>query len=330
MSKYVYPIDVYSSTKNEGIGTRESKMSFAIGMGLIGFVLLVIITYVLVKDFLGGSLILTGVIILVIALIVGFIIFNLFVFRSSERQAESKSMGSDNFGRFYGIRKDIETVLQLDNGDSIPVYQYGNGSPMVCLELRYGSSNSMKARGSREMYEDLFNIIGTMGYSFHTLTLTERYETTKEYQKLKNYLNVIEDKNLARVMLQITDHLVSHSRHSQAVIVDYIFIYGGVNRNAYMMTPLLEELYGLITISKTSFREPRFINGHEINEVIREYYGLEAIDMHSIKTINIDENKLVDFRENIKTYSVKTNTGKTIVDVDEEKALTKTRMKEIE
>ena len=153
----IFPYDVnkvVTDSKKIAGQNKVQAIMIAFVLGSVG--LFFVIDYVL-GTLLGTGLGPTIVVFLIVAGMIGILIFRFVIFDEDQKKKEFEGAESDSFAKYMWLRKDIHKDTQLGD-EKVSVFEYINGSAMCVLELRFGSNDDRRAADTTALYSKMMQI----------------------------------------------------------------------------------------------------------------------------------------------------------------------------
>lgn len=307
----IYPIKVYDSSVDRSKETKEQAVQSAILLLGLGSLLLFLFLNSIFKATFGISSFWAFLIVFVLVSIIGVYVFRFGIFKEDAKLEEFTTEDTDNLGRFYEILNGVEDSLKIGKY-TVPLRKFSNGQFMCCIKFRHGSSNGIKRIATREFMEDLANIIGRYKLTYKQLIMGEEYEETPEYQAYIGKLNNIENKELQKTLLNIATYTIQKSNAMSLVDCTYIMIYAKNSYQKYTLANTLADIIALYQKVKTVYRDMDFLDAEQFVGVAKKYYGVEVIDLSTIRATTPNKTILMQYADLVGTVSVDTVDGRRI------------------
>lgn len=303
----IFPQNVHKMIQDKSRISGDNKIQlitvlFTVGNFLCFFLLQFIMSFIAP----GTSLKVIIGIQLVIVMIVSVFVFRFVIFDENSKKLEYKGQQSDSFIRYMNLRKDNITKMQ----DGVNVFEYTDGTSMFAVELRFGSNDDSKAAGTAEFYSNFMKIIALYGFESRCIVGSEDFSTSSEFQHHLDLINSIEDVEMRRTMLLMTDTIVEESQKSSHVDCVYIFVRSTYNYQNAELDQLLRSFIKQIGESYTAFRQIKFLEFNDMIELFRYFYGIDVVDLSSMKAISLASDIHENFNNVIKILSLSGESGK--------------------
>lgn len=301
--KPFYPNDVDRITqKASGATDADKNRVYLTFVGLANF-----IGVFLIPQFLGKFGIPVPVALFIqvgINIAVAVPIFRIFVFKEKERIREYNSYTTDSFAKFFKVGKETACKVNVRGYGDVDIFEYENGQHLACLKIRYGSNDDIKKEKTYETFKRLYAYLASQEMEFKVVAMNENFKDSKELNAYVNKLNKSDHRDLN---LRILNHVLEYSEGTN-VVTKVIEIKTRKKHQIYEMGRILSGVLDCISIKKTAFRSVEFLNHKQFVEFCREYYGLEAIDLSMVKSIQPNMNELKDFLNDVKIFHKKSTT----------------------
>lgn len=306
-----YPIKVYDSSVDRSKETREQGIQSAIGLLALGSLLAFLFLNSVLKSTFGLSSFWAFLIVLLVIGVIAIYVFRFGIFKEDDKLEEFNQEESDNLGKFYEILNGVEDYIKVGS-KKVPCYKYSNGRYAVCLKLRHGSSSQLQRVGTKGFMEDIANILGRCSLSYKQLTMGEHYIDTPEYDEHVRKLNNMDNKKLQQSLIRITEHQIEKSEEKSLVDVTYIIIYAKSSYQKYAIASAVHDILKEYRRTKTVFRDYFFLTHKEYIEVCKEYYGVDVIDLSTIRATTPNKDILMNYKHLVGTVNVETTDGRKI------------------
>ncbi|GAA0101692.1 hypothetical protein UT300012_24070 [Paraclostridium bifermentans] len=320
-----FPNDVDStSEKAGGVSDKEKNGVFFAIWGLLNF--FAVFTLPSFMQNLGVGVIGSVLIIIALNLLLFGVIFRFVVFDENKKAKEYNAHTSDSFARFFKLNKNVVETLEIRGYGEIEVFQYNNGHYLVALRFRYGSADNEKARNTREAYERMYNILSKNRLEFKMLSSNENFRESKEYRRYKQRMNNSPYKDIA---MRIFEEIMYYTDNYSNVTANTLLIRTTSKGQMLDLPRVLAEIVRLVDRTNTSIRGTEFLNFSEFLEFIKEYYGLEAIQLAKLKDVEQNPAELNKMLKEVGLFEIRTvdnkiKTSKTVKEAIAKKMFTGT------
>lgn len=307
----IYPIKVYDSSVDRSKETQEQAVQSAILLLGLGSLLLFLFLNSVFKATFGISSFWAFLIVLVLVSVISIYVFRFCIFKEDAKFEEFTREDTDNLGRFYEILNGVEDSVKLGRY-IIPLHKFSNGQYMCCIKLRHGSSNAVKRVATKEFMEDLSNILGRYNLVYKQLIMGEEYEETPEYEEYISSINKMSNKKLQKTLIDIATYTITKSNAMSLVDCTYVLVYAKNSYQKYTLATALADIIQLYQKTKTVYRDIDFLDSTKFIEVAKKYYGVDVIDLSTIRATTPNRNILMQYGDFVGTVSVDTVDGRTI------------------
>ena len=185
-----------------------------------------------------------------------------------------------------------------------------DGSALCVLEFRFGSNDDIKAAGTQELYEQILKCIASYGFESRVIVQPENFRTSVEFKKHIESVNRIDDMTMRKTIMMVTDNIMQQSYQLSNVDMVYLMIRSLSNYQKADLEIMLKSLIGIFENSVNAFRSVVFLNRDQLLEFYREFYGIEAIDLAMMRTIDLAQDLSEDFAKVVKLYSLRSDDGR--------------------
>ncbi len=192
------------------------------------------------------------------------------------------------------INKNTVETIEVRGYGEAQLFQYNNGHYLVALRLRYGSSDTEKAINTREAYERIYRLLGQYRMEFKLLSTSENFRESAEYARYRERQNKSKYKELSN---RIFENLMKYTDAYSNVTMNTLLIRTTSKGQTLDLPLVLSEIVRNIEMYNTSIRGVEFLEFPQFIEFVREYYGLEAIDLLDLPLV------LSEIVRNIEMYN---------------------------
>lgn len=308
MYNFIYPEEIDVKLQNIGKTSTEDKFKFFLALLLIAN----FVGVLTIPPLLRGVGINMFFSILIQLGVNGFIFFTIgrfLVFDEKSKIKEYNSYSDDSLGRYYKIREENTKEITLTNGETINLYGYDDGSYLCALRIRYGSNGDDKMDYTFSTFKDIFHLLGKHKIEYKDLTSKENFRETEECEKYLKKLNEIDDSRLSSHMMQIMDTALTIAEEESNVAVTHILIRFR-DYQSYDAGNILSRLVDTAENRKNGFRSVKFVEFKDLINLVREYYGLEVVDLAMLKIAEPTAEELQDILRIIQVGYITTSDGK--------------------
>lgn len=307
----VYPSKVYDSSVDRSKETKEQGIQSAILLLGIGSLLGFLFLSTVFKSTFGISSFWAFLIVLIVVGVIAVYVFRFGIFKEDDKLEEYHNEDTSDLGKFYDILNGIEEVLTIGKTE-IPCYKLVTGGYRVCIKLKHGSSDAVKRINSKDFMEDVGNILGAYNLIYDQTTMGEKYENTPEYEEYIGKLNKIKNKKLQETLLRIAEYNIAVSNDTCLVDCTYLIIDCKNSYQKYNMSSAISDIIRLFNGLKLVYSDMLFLTHSEFIEVCKDYYGVEVIDLSTIRSVMVDRNILTNYSDLVSTVAVETVDGRII------------------
>lgn len=304
----IFPLDVQKRAEDANRMVGENKKQLIITIFVISnFAAFFALRYVFMIAGLNTNY---GIPVQIVAMgVIGVYVFRFGIFKEDEKRREYKEKDSDSFARYLALRKDNVKEYDYKN-EKLNIFEYVNGSVTATLEFRFGSNDNSKAKGTRDFYKDILHVISLYRFESRITIDSENFGDSEEFKRYIAEINKIEDPILRKSNMAIAEEALKLTDTYGNVDVVRISISskGGYKLDDLQM--LLKEIFNIITSSNTAFRSIHSLSLTELMEFYREFYGISAIDLTMMKTIDLANEIQDEFVNMIETVMLKGASGK--------------------
>lgn len=305
----IFPLDVNKVVVDSKKLAGENKIQAAIAACILGsFFLFFVLDYVL-NTVLGFGLGVTIAVLLVIVGVVGVFVFRFVIFDEDLRKKEFEGAGSDSFARYMWLRSDIGTSTSVKD-EKVSVYEYVNGASMCILELRFGSNDDSRAMSTRRLNEKMLEIACSNGLETRVIDVAEDFRNSKEFKEHIALINNLKDKQAAKNVMIINDAIMEESYKQCSVDVLYFMMRTVGNYQKADLENALKKIFIMMQQNASAYRSVHFLEPQELMEFFRAFYGISAIDLSMMRTIELAQQVSDEFQNVVSIMRLQSKTGK--------------------
>ena len=307
----VYPSKVYDASVDRSKETRQQGIQSALALLVIASVITFVLLSKVLKTTFGLSSFWAGLLVGLVIFIVALYIFRFGIFKEDAKMIEFNNENNADLGRFYEFLTGAEEYIDAGHVQ-IPCHKMITGSYAVCICLRHGSATASKRRATKQLLCSVFDILGSNNLSFKQLIMGEIYEETENYTRYINSLNNVKYSQLQRTLMSIAQqHLEVASAHN---LVDstYLMVYAKSSYQRGALASACMEIQGLLNQPNTVFRDVSFLSGSDFINVLKEYHGVEVIDLSTIRLTAPTQTALTQYSSLVSILKIITTDGSSI------------------
>ena len=304
----IYPIKVYDAGVDKSKETKEQGTKSALTLLVIGCVFAFFFINSVLSSTFGISSFWSFLIVFSIVGTIGVYVFRFFIFKEEDKLIEFENEDNANLGKFFELLTGNEGKLNLSTV-SVPFYKYVDGSFAVCIKLRHGSSDKIKRYNTQYVMQDIANILGRYKLSFKQFIKEENFSESIEYQTYINKINRIENEIFRSHIREMSSYMFDLSSKISLVDCTYIIIKA---RNAYQKYQLglaVQEIKTVLDKTSTVYRGYDFLSFEQYIELCREYFGVEVVDLSTIRAITPTKDVLSNYRKLVNVVEVELTDG---------------------
>lgn len=305
----IFPIDVYDRVANRKKLVGQDKTNFILTLFIFLNVVCFFVLQYLLKTFFNAPMWFIILVQICIFLFVGTLIFRFVIFNEDAKIKEFDNYDNDSFTKFLHFKKDNVHSFDFKN-KNVNVFEYSNGSAMATICFKYGSNNNIKANNTRQVLEAIFKRLCDYNMEFRTISKTENFKNSEEFNSFISNMNKIGDKNLAAYILEVTDNIVRTSYDECNTDSLYLVIKTSGSYQIDDLEQMLRSIIHILSENINSFRSVEFLNLEQLTEFYKEFYTVEAIDFSMMRAIDLANDIEENFSKVVYLYSLQSDTGK--------------------
>lgn len=312
----IFPKDVHKRVQEQNKLTGDNKVQLFIVLFVLGNVIGFFLLNFCFSTFLPGVPfeVVVGIQVTIMGCI-GVTVFRFVIFDEDEKKKEYKDQQSDSFAKYMYLRKDVYHDIELGNRQ-VRIFEFANGTASCVLEFRFGSNNDAKAQRTDILYQQMVKIIADYGFEFRFIVMPENFRTSKEFTNYINSVNKIEDVDVKKTILEYTNDVMDISYRMSTTDAVYLIIRSVTNYQQQDLEQMIRKLILLFSSGLHAFRDISFLNSEQLLEFYREFYGIAAIDLAMMRTIELANDIEEDFSKVVKLYSLR-DYGNKVYKVDQ-------------
>lgn len=307
----IYPSRVYDAGVDHTKETKEQGIRTALILLLMGCGVLFLLLSSILKSTFGLSSFWAFLLVGILVTIGGIYVFRYVIFKEEDKLEEFLNEDTDNLGKYFNLLIGQETYMDV-GGLKVPYYKFNNGSFAICLKLRHGSTTVDKKYNTRNVMTKIYDILGRSKLSFKQIIKEENFQESNEYRAYIDKINNIQDEKFRGIIREIATFNFEKSKAESLVDCTYLIIKA---KNAYQReqaSHAILEIKQLLDKTPTVYRDYSLLSFEEYIELCREYFGVDVIDLTTIRTINPSRDILSAYRNLVYTVEVILDKGKSI------------------
>ena len=311
----IFPVNIENRIRNKGKTHKKDKI-FAIFVIMVLLNVLGVIYVDIPLKGMGIPIFISFLVQLALSVLVVVTIIRIFVVREKSKMSEVEASKDSSLNTYYFLRnKDV-----LEEIDDVPVFEYTDGNFCIALSLYYGANSDKKSKGNRTILQDLINTCLRFGFTYRTYSLPEKFKESVECFNYTKKFSNIQDKTLREFMVDNLDLALDVCEDRSELLRTVILIKTTTPYQIMNFESVIRAFRELYYTRAHSFRNVVFMGNDEMRAFLRDYYCLEALDLSSLKSREVDDVTLAEFSDLIKVVGYNLRTGK-------EKVLKKTFMR---
>lgn len=301
----IFPWNVDEGNKGAQKSSAAEKVQFGVGI--------FVIVNVLVALFMNQILSTVGIpfwfgllVQFLLISVVGIFVLRFFVFKEDEKMQEYNS--GESFVRYYKFRKD-STEEYTTYGRKVLAYEYDNGTCTFVMELKYGSNDKRKENNTKEVLEAILRTVSANKMEIRTIVMPEDFLAGQEARRMMEVVGKAKGTKVGKYNLKLVDGVLEHTRESNLESL-YIMVKTTAIYQKYELDTVLNAILSLLMASTTCFREVNFLDKDGLTALMRNFYGVEAIDLSMVKAVESSEDTMALYQDMVTLYQVNSTEGK--------------------
>lgn len=302
-----FPINILEGVRNAGKSTFSEKLTFVIFLIIIGD-FIVYSQFLTVVESYGIPKFLFILIIAGINISIFINIFRFYIVKEDDKISEDNHSRDTSLSNYNYIRdKKEQEVIKV-----APIFEYTDGNFFFLLKITYGETDSRKAEGTRKFFEEMTRETLSIGAEIKLYNMPENFEDSIECD---NYLSFIGNKTdndnqeLVRTTLDIFDHTLALCSQHRELCSTIVCVKTRVPIQLYMFESLITEIISINSKRSNSIRSLDFADKSSMRNILRDYYCLEALDLASLKSVELSKEIIIKYRNKVKVNSIKYKDG---------------------
>lgn len=306
----IFPHDVHKRMNDQKSLTGQNKVQLFVVLFLVGNVLVFFALQAFVAGYFANGFVVCILIQVVLCSVIGVFVFRFVIFDENAKKQEYKGYENDSFAKYMLLRKDAQTVVEAAG---VPVYlfEYTDGCATCTLEFKFGNNTMEKAESTRKAYESILQAIANFNFESRQIVMPEDFRVSKEFQEHIRLINSMKSKSLANVIMSINDAIISESSARCNIDVMYLMIKTTGNYQKSDLRELVKQITEILRTNVTAFRSVTFLELDQLLELYRVFYGVAAIDLSMMKTIELAKDLSDEFLDVVELFSLHSASGKT-------------------
>lgn len=269
-----FPHNIDSQIKMTKKASKKDKTSII----LFFLSMLVVVLFMFFRSFIRLPVFISLLLAILVGGAIGVLILRTFIFKEKDLLDEEESSKDDSLERYYNI---IESELP-NMIDGIEVFENTDGNMCVCIEVLFGPNDRAKSQRTLSFLAEIFGIISRFSIDFKAYVTREDFLRSIECKRFLNTINSVKDKNLAPVISEMGDLILSYTElHSNLYSTFLVIRFSPVNM--INLPSLRDNILETLNSSGSSVRNVQFCDRLRFRSFIREYNRVEALDLSSFK-----------------------------------------------
>lgn len=244
------------------------------------------------------------------------------VIREDELRKETRYEDSEDFSNYYHLRKESKSGIRLHSiaSSSVPVvnvFEYTNRTFCCAIRFRYGSNKDEVAETTEEFFQAVFREIALQDFNYKLYNMVENYEDSRE---CVNYLDAmsgkkngdIVDERLSKYMMEVANLSLDLTRKFSNLYCTTILITTRESYQIHDLDRLISSIVRLLRSRKTAIRYIEFLKEDDMTKFLKDYNGLNALDMAMVKPVEVNQNLMRSMRDLVSVYGIYTSEGEFI------------------
>lgn len=304
----IFPIDINKRIANKRRIAGDNLIQLITTIAVVGNFFGIMVINWLVQSFLGGGLGLSLVILLAIDVFAAVFVFRFFIFDENAKAAEYMNADSDSFAKYMNVRKDFSHKIDL-GGKKVSIIEFANGSASCTLEFRYGSNDNEKSRQTNEVFRQMFKTAALFGFEARACVMSEDFSKSNEFENYSRIINAIPEQKLKDAMTVASSAVLKYSEEHCNVDCIRFTVRSMTNYSRAEIETVLKKILSIIQENYTAFRSVKVLDIESMLEFYREFYGIAAIDLSMMKTIELSDSFNEAYNRVVSVYGIETTDG---------------------
>ena len=265
-----------------------------------------VFSYVVIPAKSVGVPIFVGVLLqLVLTLSVCIALFRYKIIREDDKILEYENSKDTSLSNYWYISdKD-----NMDEIEQVPIFEFSDGNYMIAIRFSYGNFNRKAADSTRELFQYYYTEILKQGFAVQSVDLPERFEESLECRNFLGDISRIDDDKVSVVMRDIATNLLGVCGNYNS-LVSTVFLIKTVTPVTYINYKIvINKMMSEFSKIDHSIRSISALNNVTIRSFMRDYYGLEALDLANLKTARVDSDLLFRYKDLVKIGELALSSG---------------------
>lgn len=306
----IYPIDIYDNVSNRKKLSTADKSQIVVGLFLAGNFFLFLVLHRVICMMFGAPLFVCILVQLLVFGVVGSLVFRFFIFDEEAKMREYTDEASDSFARFVHLRKDSTHEVSVNSAEHVNVFEYDSGCCVCTMRFKFGSNDSLKSSETRKCFNEIYRILVNNGMEFRTVVTPENFKQSRELDNFVDSINRIEDKQLAKHILAMSNAILQQSYEECNVDQFYLSFRTASSYQLEDLEAVIRRIIGVLRERATSFRSVEFLDLAQLIDFYREFYSVEAIDLAMMRAVALSESIDNSFKEVARIFRLQGDNGK--------------------
>lgn len=301
-----FPLDVDSAVKNSGKATVAQKMTLLVTV----LVLVSVYVFFLISSKLKaiGIPVAFGLMAqILVTLIIAITLVRHFVLRENDKVKEYEGSKDVSLSNYYYL----ESKERLEEIEKVPLFEFSDNNFMIAIQFSYGSFTRKQADNTRELFQSLLRQSFYKGLEVRTINMPEKFEDTKECNIFLSNLSRISNDRVSTIMREISSGLLEECSNYNSLMCTTLLIKTTDPIQIENYKSLINFIIKEYQSREHSIRSMNFMNQEDVKRFMRDYYGLEALDLSSLKTAKVSQGLLSEFRSVVRVCELELYNGET-------------------
>lgn len=305
----IFPIDINRRIANKSRIAGDNLIQLVVSIAFVGNFIGIFLMNWVVDSFLGGGMVKAIVLLLLIDLVVGIFVFRFVIFDENAKISEYMNFENDSFSKYMNVRKDVNHSVTV-NEQKVSVIEFANGSASCVLEFRFGSNDNEKSKRTAAVFQEIYKTIALYGFEARTVVMSEDFSNSNEFRDYMKTINQIQSKKLKDAMVAASGAVLKYSADRSSVNCIYLTVRSLNSYSRAELETIMNRIINLVIENHTAFRSVQFLGIEELLEFYRSFYGIAAIDLSMMKTIEMSQEVNDGYGKIVNIYGMETESGK--------------------
>lgn len=305
----IFPMDVFTNKENKIKEDSKLKNTFIVMLiGIINVGCLFLVQPLIFRR-MEVPFIVRFIIQLLIFVLMMIPVYRYLIFDEKTRIQEKLDSDNDSIGKYWYVRSTGITNLSVKDYQ-VPVFELENGNSMFSFVIRFGSNNRDISKTTKYAFRDVYNELIINELETSIITLPENYSTSKESLRLRSIPAKVKDAVLKRVEKEVVNHVIRQTNQQNNTSAMWFVCRTTSSVQRFILDDVIGGLISKWENKRTAFRDVEFLDMNKFEEMARDYYNIDVIDLSLADLRNLENSETTFTNEDVRIYSITSTSGK--------------------